>query len=93
MFNLGLYSIYPEAIEYATDIFNKICEDYKLGYLWNEFDVELRENGDCTEPTDSIIHALFIVLKDNLQDQGVNCDFYVNCDDSHFYINNEEVTL
>jgi len=54
----------------------------------------LVDSGNWTHITNSIIYAYFYTAKDIIERElvsSVDIDYYVNCDDSHFYIGDDEV--
>ena len=96
--NMQLLGIYEDAIEKAVKDSETAMEH--CGFTSSEIDDmndmaidELEEAGDWRNITDSIIGAYYRVTADLIRqkDAEVDVDYYVNCHDSHFYINGEEV--
>lgn len=90
--------IYPDAIEDAAEtaegamteagclvadidgIHSEIAERFRSGEL------------DCSDITNALIAEYFDRAKAAIEEQikGIDITYYVNCDDSHFYVNGEE---
>lgn len=95
---LNYLGIYEEAINNAIET----CEEAmrSLNFTDKEIDElhdiafeDLKDIGVWTDITNSIICAYFTTTSGIINDKfpEIETDFYINCDDSHFYINNEEV--
>lgn len=96
--NLQYLGIYPYAIYAAIEASEKAVEIAGLGACGTEklnecARQELEEIGSFEEITNSIIDCYFAtaswLIKEAHPEWDV--DFYVNCQDSHFYINGEEI--
>ena len=98
MAQLGYLGIYEEAIndavekcEAALDAVDATRSD--INALHQDALCQLKEVGDFGDITNSIISAYFETVIYFIKKYRPNAevDFYVNCDDSHLYIDNEEV--
>ena len=96
--NLQYLGIYEGSINSAIES----CEDAlkRLKFSDREIDQmnewalnKLSEIGDWYEITNSIIYAYFDTTKYMIEDKHpkVEVDYYVNGDDSHLYVNGEEI--
>jgi hypothetical protein len=95
---MQLLGIYEDAINKAIET----CEEAMTQFAFTDREIndmhdmaidELEEAGDWRHITDSIIGAYYRVTADLIRqtDAKVDVDYYVNCRDSHFYINGQEV--
>ncbi|MBQ6800131.1 MAG: hypothetical protein IJP08_03365 [Bacteroidaceae bacterium] len=100
MFILQFYGIYTDAIEKSSKIIDAAFNKY--GFSINEIDdaydiilEDLKKNGTFEYITNSIIYSNFSVARDLILQKypDEKIDFYVNCYDSHFYINGESVDI
>ena len=96
--NLQYLSIYEKAIDWAISAAEEAIKRVGLGDQGvqdlNEMALdELKESGDWDNITNSIIRAYFIVAYDMIKQTNpkIECSYYVNCYDSHFYMNGKEV--
>ena len=96
--NLAYLGIYEDAINSAIDTCEEALKslDFSVDDIdnMNEWAVDdLKQIGSWDDITNSIIEAYFsttaYMINERFPDK--ECDYYVNCDDSHFYIDNEEV--
>lgn len=87
--------IYEQSIIDAADIIEMALEnndlENEINGIYREIPETLNEIGDWNNITNSIILALFSLTKRCLEEHGIHSDYYVNGEDSHFYINDEEV--
>lgn len=103
MYTLEYIGIYPrsirKAVNVAEDALSRVDLDNYIDEL-NEGAIEmLKEVGDWSQITNSIIFAYFTVARDiieskaepNKDEDKRMCEIYVNGYDSHFYIDGEEV--
>ena len=94
MYELQTFNIYPDAIEKACSDVDYAIEIFGLGdYVW-DYIIDDYENGgyvDLSDLTNSIISICYSNLQSALEDDGVDCDYYVNGYDSHFYVNGEKI--
>lgn len=98
---LQCYGIYPDAINDAADAIEEGM--LKLGFTTDERNAVhswaedmIEKYGKMSDITNSIIWALFRAFYDyaiNEKKLDVRIYYYVNCSDSHLYINGEEVWL
>lgn len=95
---LQYLGIYEDAIEQAvkdSEAAMERCDftDREIDDMHDMVRDELEETGDWTDITNSIIGAYFRVVTDLIKqkDDEVDVEYYVNCHDSHIYINGEEV--
>ena len=95
-FQLRKLGIYEDAINSAIETAEHAVRHAGLGKsgindLHEMALEELKESGSFDDITNSIIDAYFIVAKDMIRQSfpKLECDFYVNCEDSDFYINGE----
>ena len=95
---LNYLGIYEDAINDAIETCENAME--LKGFTGNEINAmhdiattDLKDIGDFGDITNSIIAAYFSttagLISDKFPDDDI--DYYINCHDSHFYINNEEV--
>ena len=93
-YTLPFLGIYQDAIESAADSAENALR--VAGVSNDDFNdmviQELEESGDFSDITNSIIHAFFIVAHDLIRQSAPDVDvrYYVNCDDSHIYVNGNE---
>lgn len=90
---LTYWGIYPDVI---NDVVER-CEDAlsKAGYTLSEIDswhesVKSNTVLDNENITNSILQQYLHEAVEMLNDKGYEADYYVNCSDTHLYINNEE---
>lgn len=97
-FNLGFLGIYPEAISDAISTSESVLKengftDYEIDNMNDIALTTLKEVGSFDHLTNSIIFAYFDAVKFMLERKfgdDMDVDYYINCHDSHFYIDNEE---
>lgn len=90
--NLQYLGIYPDAIDGAIET----CENALKMYNFTTWEIDdmnehateiLADIGRFDDITNSIIKSYFWATADALQKKfKVETDWFVNCDDSHFYI-------
>lgn len=96
--NLQYLGIYVDAIDSAIEASERAVE--KAGYDVNVVDdlnqyalEDLEEQCTFKDITNKIIGAYFrnadLMIQEKQPDWDV--DYYINCHDSHFYINKEEI--
>ena len=92
---LGIYeNAINNAVEVSESALKEVRLENKINYLHNSIEECLKEIGDWKDITNSIIYAYFSTTESIIEEEygeEKKIDFYINCDDSHFYINNEEV--
>lgn len=92
---IGFLCIYPQAIESAKSACETALEQMGISTcdLDNEAEHAFKECSNLDDITNSIIYAYFETTKGMIEAAGKNveCSYYINCDDSHFYINGEEM--
>lgn len=96
MDNINMIGIYPEAINSAI---NKCCsalDQYNCdpkNKIHDYAEEILTETGKWSNITNSIIEAYFQATQYLLKRKKKNLkvEYYVNCNDSHLYINQEEI--
>lgn len=95
--NLQYLGIYSGAIDDSIGEVELAMQ--RLGFSTHEIQEmheiaydEMCEVGRMDDITNSIIDCYFNTAKDVIKRRfpDLNVDFYVNCTDSHFYINGEE---
>lgn len=98
MTNLAYLGIYPGAIDAAINSCETAME--KMGMSISEIDKmnemaleEFQECGRLEDITNSVIGAYFDTTQYLIVEKfpGRKVDYYVNCEDSHFYLDGEEV--
>lgn len=96
--NMQYLGIYEDAINDAIDSCERAMS--QLDFDISEIDDmnyaavdDLQSIGDWHDITNSIISAYFSATRWKIKDRypDLDVDYYVNCDDSHFYIDNVEV--
>lgn len=92
---LGIYeTAINNAVEVSESALKEVRLENKIDDLHNSIEECLKEIGDWENITNSIIYAYFSTAESIIEEEygeEKKIDFYINCDDSHFYINNEEV--
>lgn len=87
--------IYEKAIEDAVEnayLCYEMAGHADTSVLTQCAEEELEECGNWNDITNSIISAYFICCKDLIeQNSDHTVEYYVNCDDSHIYLDGEEV--
>ena len=96
--NLQFIGIYEDAIDEAVDSSEnalRICHlEDRIDELNEEALNDLKYTGSFDDITNSIIMSYFSTAKaliEKYAKNNYNPDFYVNCSDSHFYLDGEEV--
>lgn len=95
--NLAYLGIYPDTIDVAIGVAEAAVKCCFSGNIGNIGTVEklhemakqdLEENGSMEDITNSIIHAYFSTAAYLINEKFpyLPVDYYVNCTDSHFYI-------
>lgn len=96
--NLAYLGIYPSAIDSAINSCETAMEN--MGMSISEIDEmnemaleEFQECGSLEDITNSVISAYFDTTKYLIVEKfpGRKVDYFINCEDSHFYIDGEEV--
>lgn len=98
MNTLQMLGFYPDAIEDAAETAEAAMTDAgvclpDIDYMYD--DVRERfENGELnySDITNSIIDGYFEYAKEKIEKEisGIEISYYVNCADTHFYVNGEE---
>lgn len=92
---LTRFDIYPDAIQNAV----RICEEALQNVGYSNRDISDMEDrameilNECTglyDITNRIITVYFEETKNLLEDKDLEVSYYVNCDDSHFYVEGEQ---
>ena len=89
--------IYPVAIGNAIDqcelaMKNTGFGSHAISEMHDMAEECLKETGSFEDITNSIIYAYFSTTKDMIERcwPGHEVDYFINCSDSHFYIDGEE---
>ena len=98
MNTMQMLGFYPDAIENAAETAEAAMTDAgvclpDIDYMYD--DVRERfENGELnySDITNSLISEYFEYAKEKIEQEisGIEISYYVNCDDTHFYVNGEE---
>lgn len=95
---LNCLSIYEDAINNGIDTAEEALRQLELEHCIKELhrsaEESLKESGSWEHITNSIIDAYFYNAKEIIEREtadSVDIDYYVNCNDSHFYIGDDEV--
>jgi len=98
MNTLQMLGFYPDAIEDAAETAEAAMTDAgvclaDIDYMYD--DVRERfENGELnySDITNSLIDSYFEYAKEKIEQEisGIEISYYVNCHDTHFYVNGEE---
>ena len=94
---MNCLSIYEEAINNGVDTAEEALRQLELEYRINDLHEgaieEMQAINDWNHITNTIIGAYFSVAKSIIEQErpDVDTDYYVNCNDSHFYIGDDEV--
>lgn len=92
---LPLLGIYEDAINSAIDTAADAVEQYapdKLNDLHKLADDDLTITFGLDDITNKIILAYFLAAKWLIEEKtGAEVDCYINCDDSHLYVDDMEV--
>ena len=98
MFNLGYLGIYENTIQSAVDTAESALDRVNArvsdrNALHSDAESIMKECGDFGDITNSIINAYFDAAKNIIErySKKYEVDYYVNGDDSHFYIDGEEI--
>ena len=95
---INQFGLYPDVIE---DVMKR-CENalYEAGFgdraisdMYEETTEMLNDCADFNNLTNSIIESLFATTTAQLKEKGIETNYYVNCDDSHLYIIDEDNTI
>ncbi len=98
MDTLQMLGFYPEAIEDAAETAEAAMTDAgvclpDIDYMYDDIR-ERFENGELnySDITNSIIDGYFEYAKEKIEKEisGIEISYYVNCNDTHFYVNGEE---
>ena len=95
--NMGFFGIYPDAINNAVDE----CEialkglgfsNAEINEMYQEAEELLESAGSFKEISNSIIYSHFEATRGMILEKypEIDVDYFVNCSDSHFYVNGEE---
>ena len=86
------YGIYPEEINNADETVGEIVNRYGLSDdIYEQIEERFHECGSLKDITNSLMWAMFSTVSAELDNMGVENDYYINGLDTHFYINGEEV--
>ena len=98
MNTMQMLGFYPDAIENAAETAEAAMTDAgvclpDIDYMYD--DVRERfENGELnySDITNSLISEYFEYAKEKIEQEisGIEISYFVNCDDTHFYVNGEE---
>lgn len=94
---LQYLGIYEDAIENAVATAENALTQLDLDYCIDELNESAFEDmkalNDWEHITNTIISAYFACAQSIIERElpDVDTDYYVNCDDSHFYIGGDEV--
>lgn len=98
MNTMQMLGFYPDAIENAAETAEAAMSDAgvclpDIDYMYD--DVRERfENGELnySDITNSLISEYFEYAKEKIEEEisGIEISYFVNCDDTHFYVNGEE---
>ena len=98
MNTMQMLGFYPDAIDDAADTAEAAMTDAgvclsDIEYMYD--DVRERfENGELnySDITNSLIDGYFEYAKEKIEQEisGIEISYYVNCNDTHFYVNGEE---
>lgn len=98
MNTMQMLGFYPDAIENAAETAEAAMTDAgvclpDIDYMYD--DVRERfENGELnySDITNSLISEYFEYAKEKIEKEisGIEISYFVNCDDTHFYVNGEE---
>lgn len=94
---LQYLGIYEDAIENAVTTAENALTQLDLDYCIDELNESAFEDmkaiNDWEHITNTIIAAYFACAQSIIERElpDVDTDYYVNCDDSHFYIGGDEV--
>lgn len=95
---LKFLGIYPETIDEADETCERVCAEYGIDSddkVWDYVEQDFREIIFDGNLTNFIIDLIFrhtrnaLVEARKVEDDAI--DWYVNGDDSHFYIDGEQV--
>lgn len=93
---IPMIGLYPDTVNdkigTAIDAVCTFCGDQYEREFVNESVERLKEIGSFEDITNSCILAFFITAKDYISQKArKNVEYYINCTDSHLYVDGEEV--